>query len=175
MSKSKEPIEAWDKLYQAMKLRLGDYSLGLSAAVRALFGDVALKRMIRQAAEMEARQKAEGLKGFAEDARARALTERLTRMLSEFASREVSVQEFHDGRTTVMNPECGCLPPFTNQARDFNFTPEEARRYTCMRCMPSYSKAAALLGVKFNGCLTERGCIMEFGVVEKSRSEASAE
>lgn len=175
MPKSKEPIEAWDKLYQAMKLRLGDYSLGLSAAVRALFGDVALKRMIRQAAEMEARQKAEGLKGFAEDARARVLAERLTRMLSEFASREVSIQEFHDGRTTVMNPECGCLPPFTNQARDFNFTPEEARRYACMRCMPSYSKAAALLGVKFKGALTERGCVMEFGVVEKSRNEASVE
>ncbi len=63
-----------------MKLRLGDYSLGLSAAVRALFGDVALKRMIRQAAEMSARQKAEGLKGLAQDARAMAVAERLTRI-----------------------------------------------------------------------------------------------
>ena len=175
MPNSEEPIEAWDKLYQAMKLRVAGYSLNLSAAVRTLFGEVALKRMLRQAAEVSARQKAEGLKGLARDAKARALAERLTGMLSEFASRDVSIEEFRDGRTTVMNPECGCLPPFTSRARDFNFTPEEARRYTCMQCMPSYAKAASLLGVKFKGGLTERGCVMEFGVVEKSKHETSVE
>lgn len=142
--KRKEPIEAWDKLYQAMKLRVGGYSLSLSAAVRTLFGDVVLKRILRQAAEMSARQKAEDLKGLAQDAKAKALAERLRRMLSEFASRDVSIQELHSGRTTVMNPECGCLPPFTNQARNFNFTLEEARRYACGACQATRKRRRCL-------------------------------
>ena len=145
----------------SLKLRMAGYVLGLGQAIKESDGQSALENRIRLAAEASGQHKANDLASVSVILRHQALAERLCKMLKDFGSTKVPISG-EDKGCTVNNPTCPCLPPFVDQAQRFGFSRDEARKYSCMICMPSYAQAAQALGIKFKGTLTEHGCVMRF-------------
>ncbi|MCH7568022.1 MAG: hypothetical protein IIA87_01240 [Nanoarchaeota archaeon] len=131
--------------------------------IRERGGDELLRQTIDSMAQDSASQKAATLIHLPLVDRPKALTDKLFSMLEAFNTLHVSGEKTPDNEYTVDNPECGCLPPFMGKAsEETGFTPQEARKYACRRCMPGYALAAKKVDIDFNGKLTRSGCIMKF-------------
>lgn len=146
-----------------LKRRMAEYVLEIGQAIKNLDGLAALEKRVHLAARASADQKAKDLKSIALAERHQALAERLRRMLCDFGGKATQISVSDGGVTQIVdNPICPCLPPFVSQAEQFGFKPKEVRKLACMICMPSYARGAQLVGVKFGGKLTEKGCWMSF-------------
>lgn len=146
---------------ETLKLQMAGYVLGMGQAIKDADGRGALKAHIRHAAEKSGERKADELASVPQTQKHQALAERLRDMLHVFGGTNINTSS--EGRDYyVDNPACPCLPPFVDQAERFGFSPDEVHRYACMICMPSYAKAARILGVDFKGALTGSGCVMHF-------------
>ncbi len=140
---------------------MAGYVLGLGQAIKDSDGRAALETRIRHAAEKSGERKADDLASVPRTRQHQALAERLRDMVHDFGGTHIETSaKGYD--SSVDNPGCPCLSPFVDQARRFGFSREEVHRFACMICMPSYAKAAQVLGVEFKGNLTERGCVMRF-------------
>ena len=146
-----------------VKMRLAAYCMEFAEQIRERGGDELLRQTIDSMAQDSASQKAAMLIHLPLVDRPKALADRLFSMLEAFNTQHISGEETPGEGYTVDNPECGCLPPFMGRAsEETEFTPQEARKYACRRCMPGYRGAAKKAGIDFNGELTRSGCIMRF-------------
>lgn len=148
-------------MHETLSLRMAGYVLGLGQAIKDSDGRVALEAHIRSVAEKSGERKADDLASVPRTQQYQALAERLRNMLHDFGGTNIETSA-KDCDSSVDNPACPCLSPFVDQARRFGFSRDEVHRFACMICMPSYAKAAQVLGVEFRGTLTERGCVMHF-------------
>lgn len=153
--------KAGNSLTDRLRMRVADYSLGICKVIKEFWGEKGLREVLKKVAEDSARDKAKKINSLPEGERAEAMKDRLLRMLEEFGTSSISVNEIPGGYN-LNNPNCGCLLPFIKQAEQFDFTKEEARGYACQRCMPSYASGTKKCNLTFEGKLTASGCIMQF-------------
>ena len=150
-----------EERYEGLKERLGDYLLLQAYTFIDISGrgDIpgAMRRLTEKASEINVKE----AKGRSDQGYAESLGRALASHMGEtFFSRYRT--ESDEEKFSVVMEECGCLGCILQSSRSFDLGERDCKAIFCGACLGGYKLSAEKLGVKFEGYLTQKGCMMTF-------------
>ena len=116
-----------------------------------------MRRLVEKASEINVKE----AKRLPEHEYSEFLGRSLAKHMGNAFSSKYRTEGEKDNFSVIME-ECGCLGCILQSSRSFDLGERDCKAIFCGACLGGYKLSAEKLGVKFEGYLTQKGCMMTF-------------